>query len=189
MRTIDASDIDNLVYLDAAFISAKFEEKTGTSPPTQLTRVEGMKAGANVPFFSAGLHTQETRTYTVSSRQMLEKVADSLHTYPRFDPVQFENYRGTIVCWLIGRLTLGEWKVEGAERAIESFELLLDNHRISLLLNSAYLAAGFEAIAEMSEALKVNVGIPVRALARVMWYAERANTFVASPYIIYESAA
>jgi len=85
-------NIDRIIYLDAGFISAIFEKKTGESPPTQLTWVEGMKAGAKVPFFSAEVHTQETRTFSVSAQKMLQAVSDSLSTYPSFNPECFEHH-------------------------------------------------------------------------------------------------
>lgn len=182
--------IDQLIYLDPEFISAKFEESTGESPPTQLTRVEGMKAGASVPFFSAGVHTQETRTFNVSAQRMLQTTATALSKYPQVDTLSFENYRGTTVGWLSGILSVGEWMVKGTtDASVEGFELLQNGKRIALLLNPTYLSAGFDAIAKASEALKVNIGIPVKALVRILWRADRAETVVACPYVIFENAA
>ena len=55
--------------------------------------------------------------------------------------------------------------------SVEGFEFLLDPsaQRLSFLLNQAYLASGFDAVTGASEALKVNICIPARALARIMW--------------------
>ena len=72
--------------------------------------------------------------------------------------------------------------------SVEGFEFLLDPsaQRLSFLLNQAYLASGFDAVTGASEALKVNICIPTRALARIMWHAKDAQTIVACPYIFVE---
>jgi len=65
---------DNLVYLDVEFVALKYEEITGEAPSSRLTRTEGMKAGIGIPVLSAGVHTQETRSYQLSSLGMLKKI-------------------------------------------------------------------------------------------------------------------
>ena len=76
--------IDNLIYSDVEFISVKYEDITGEAPSSQLTRTEGMKAGLSIPVLSAGVHTQETRNYQLSSFGMLKKIYETLAKYPSF---------------------------------------------------------------------------------------------------------
>ena len=35
--------VDDLIYLDVAFVSQKFEEAIGASPDVQISRAEGLK--------------------------------------------------------------------------------------------------------------------------------------------------
>ncbi len=67
-------DLDKLIYLDVEFISRKYEELTGTNPSESITKQEGAQAGIKALFMNAGVHTQESRSYTVTSREMLQAV-------------------------------------------------------------------------------------------------------------------
>jgi len=88
--------VERLLYLDPDFVSAAYEEITGESPATQLTRAEGGKAGISASFISAGVHTQTTLTFNISPRQMLLKIAEELQErYALFDPATYANYEGT----------------------------------------------------------------------------------------------
>lgn len=82
---VEQFKIDNLIYSGVEFISLKYEEITGKAPSSQLTKTEGMKAGLSIPVFSAGVHTQETRNYQLSSFGMLKKIYGSLGEYASFD--------------------------------------------------------------------------------------------------------
>ena len=101
--------IDHLIYLDSEFISSKYEEVKGISPKTQFSKAKGMKGQANISLFSSGIHTQETRTFTISSFQMCLKIQSSLFKYPDLQLDSFLNCKGTLVGWLQGDLSLGKW--------------------------------------------------------------------------------
>lgn len=63
--------LQRLVYMDIGYMADLFEVVTGESPKTQISKNQGGKAGTNIPFFSAEVSAQETRSFTVSSFQML----------------------------------------------------------------------------------------------------------------------
>jgi hypothetical protein len=89
---------DKLIYLDLEFISRKYEENFGADPAEKITKQEGAKAGVKALFANVGITTQESRTYSITSRQMLHALWEHLvRTYPNFE--KFENYSGTqIAC-------------------------------------------------------------------------------------------
>lgn len=64
-------DDDKLIYLDLDFVSRKYEEVTGGDPNSKITKQEGAEAGIKAFFANAGVTTQESRTYSITSRQML----------------------------------------------------------------------------------------------------------------------
>jgi hypothetical protein len=177
---------DRLVYLDLEFVSRKYEEKFGADPLAKITTQEGGSAGIKAFFANAGISTQESRTYSITSRQMLHSLwADLVARYPKFD--SFENYQGTKLLWMCGSLTLGEWrKAQSDQPGYEFFQLKDEGKRTVFLANDSYFAAGFWRMLSASEVLKVNIGIPVVCLARVMWYADQAKNYVACPYVVIE---
>lgn len=177
---------DGLIYLDLEFISRKYEEKFGTDPAVKVTKQEGGSAGVKAFFANAGITTQESRTYSITSRQMLHALwSQLLSSYPAFG--EFENYKGTRIAWLEGALTLGEWrKAKSQDPGYEFYQLNHNSERTALLSNESYFSAGFANIFNASDALKGNIGIPVRCLARVMWHVDDAKNYVACPYLIVE---
>ena len=179
-------DDDRLIYLDLEFISRKYEAHFGQDPATKITKQEGCTAGLKALFATAGISTQESRTYSVTSRQMLHNLwAHLIETYPLFE--NFQNYQGTKLVWMQGELTLAEWTPSGSKRkGFEFFQLNNGVQRTAFLADKSYFSAGFAEVFDASMALKGNIGIPVYCLARVMWNVEAAMNYVACPYIITE---
>ena len=178
---------DNLVYLDLEFVSRKYEELVGANPHEKITKQEGASAGLKAFFATAGLSTQESRSYSITSRQMLHALWPGiLDNYDDFGA--FENYKGTRIAWMKGDLTLGEWRdSEKREPGYEFYQLIHNSQRTAFLADPSYFSAGFSKIFGASPAFKGNVGIPVMCLARVMWHVDDARNFVACPYVIVES--
>jgi len=179
---------DELIYLDLEFISRKYEEKFGADPAATITKQEGASAGLKAFFANAGVTTQESRTYSITSRQMLHALWEHLNeTYPSFE--QFENYKGTQIAWIQGYLTLGEWRDAGSkELGYEFYQLNHNSKRTAFLADSSYFAAGFSKIFGSSSALKGNIGIPVICLTRIMWHVDDARNYVACPFVIIENS-
>lgn len=179
---------DKLIYLDLEFISRKYEGIFGVDPTAKITKQEGASAGVKALFANAGVTTQESRTYSITSRQMLHALWDHLdQNYLNFD--QFENYNGTRITWMQGSLTLGEWRdAESKEPGYEFYQLNHNSERTALLGDNGYFAAGFSKIFGASSALKGNISIPVRCLVRMMWHVDDAKNYVACPFVIIESS-
>ena len=55
--------LTKLIYIDADFISSKYEEIKKVSPETHFAKTEGMKADGGLPILRAGIHSQETKTF------------------------------------------------------------------------------------------------------------------------------
>ena len=177
---------DDLIYLDLEFISRKYEEKFGADPGTKVTRQEGKKADISAFFANAGVTTQESRTYSITSRAMLHSLWHDLQAeYSNFS--SFENYQGTKIAWVEGNLTLGEWRSRsGDQPSHEFYQIKCDEQRMVLLSDDSYFSAGFAKVFNASPAIKVNIAIPVRCLARIMWHADLAKNYVVCPYVVLE---
>ena len=177
---------DKLIYLDLEFISRKYEEEFGGNPSAVVTKQEGASAGIKAFFATAGVSTQESRSYTITSRSMLHELWERLESkYPEFE--EFENYEGSKIVWMHGILTLGEWKErEKTEFGFEFYQLNRGHEKTAFLADISYFSAGFAKIFGASIALKGNIGIPVRCLARIMWHVDDARNYVACPYVIIE---
>lgn len=181
-------DDDGLIYLDLEFISRKYEEIFGDDPTVRITKQEGSTVGVKALFANVGITTQESRTYSITSRLMLHALWKHLtQNYPNFE--NFENYKGTRIAWMEGSLTLGAWRdSEGKEPGYEFYQLNHNSQRTAFLADDSYFSAGFAKIYSASSALKGNIGIPVRCLARIMWHVDDARNYVACPYIIIENS-
>ncbi len=179
---------DYLIYLDLEFISRKYEEIFDENPSSIITKQEGGSAGVKAFFANAGITTQESRSFSITSRQMLHALWKQLNQQYE-NLVQFDNYQGTDIAWINGSLTLGEWRDSGSkEPGYEFYQLNHDSEQTAFLTEESYFSAGFAKIFGASVALKGNIGIPVKCLARIMWHVEDAKNYVACPYIIVESS-
>lgn len=178
---------DKLIYLDLEFISRKYEVHSGIDPNQKTTKSEGASAGLKALFANVGISTSESRTYSITSRQMFNMLWQELRdTYQRFN--NYENHRGTEVLWMEGALTLAGWKEHDSDEAgYEFYQLNHGSERTAFLTDESYFSAGFSKIFEASPALKGDIDIPVLCLVRIMWNVEKARNYVACPYIIIES--
>lgn len=182
--------LTKLIYLDADFISSKYEEIRKVSPETQFAKTEGMKADGGLPILKAGIHSQETKTFKLSSLEMLREIYDDLESYPHFQPKKFKNYEGTQTVWIEGQLTVSAWQSPGEsdESAYKLFEIKADGDvDYSLLLQPESFSSNIGGLLGTSLALRANIGIPVRVLGRVLYLVEDISSFVTCPYLIVET--
>jgi hypothetical protein len=182
--------LDKLIYLDPDFISSMYEEIRNVSPATEFTRTEGINADGGLPFLKAGVHSQETKKFSLSSVQMVKDIYESLEDYPELDVKSFKNSQGTKTAWIEGRLTMGEWKESGkAEPPFIIFEInsQTEYSKHSLIIQPDNFSAGIGALLTVHEVLRSNMDIPVRALVRILYLVERIPSFITYPYLIVES--
>ena len=150
---------DNLIYLDVEFVSLKYEEITGNAPSSQLTRTEGKKADLGIPVLSAGVHTQETRSYQLSSLGMLKKIWGDLEKYPSF----VKNIHSTInkprIYWIQGHITVSIWSdSKDKNEKYTYFQMLDKDHTdFSLITKCEYTSSGYDSLFEISPAIQNNI--------------------------------
>ena len=194
-------DLDRIVYVDVEFIAQKYEQITGIPAQSVMTRMEGGQAGIKIPFASAGVHTQESRTYPMSSTKMLEAIFDELQkTYDRIDLDTWENGKRSRIGWITGKLTVGIFRhtrtVGGLEEKREEnkyYELYCDSRRLALLPKTEYFSSGFCDMLEISTVLKPGIHIPfsVEMLVRVLYQVPifGGTYYVSVPLLGFESSA
>ncbi len=181
--------LSKLIYMDADFVSSKYEEIRNISPETQFSKTEGMKADGGIAILKAGIHSQETRTFKLSSAKMLKEIYEDLESYSKFQPDTFRNYQGTQTVWVEGQLTMGVWKAAGESdaAAYKLFEVKAKDANYSLIVQPESFSSNIGALLTASSALRANIGIPVKLLGRVLYLVQDISSFVVCPYLIAES--
>ena len=180
--------LSKLIYLDSDFISSKYEEIKKVLPKTQFSKTEGMKADGGLSILKAGIHSQETKTFNLSSLKMLKDIYEELESYVQFQPESFKNYQGTQTVWIEGSLTMGAWKAkeESDTSAYKLFEVKAGNLRYSLIVQPESFSSNIGALLTASLALRANIGIPIKVLGRVLYLVEDIPSFVVCPYVMVE---
>ena len=181
--------IDSLIYSDVEFISLKYEESTGKAPSSQLTKTEGMRAGLSIPVLSAGVHTQETKNYQLSSLGMLKEVYVTLKKYPTFDKGIHGIINKPQIVWVQGKITVSEWSnPKNKDDKYPYFQLIADkdNSDFSLVTKAEYTSSGYDSLLGITPALQNNINIPVSALVKILYYSTVGKSFVSTPFLIVE---
>lgn len=183
---------NKIIYLDPDFISSMYEEITEESPKTQFTKTQGAKGGSSIKILSAEIQSQETRSFGISSLEMLRTIFERLEEYPEFDATTFKNHVGTQTVWLNGLFTLGEWRDATRGKDGEKpeshvmFEIKAKEYDIALLAQPESFSSNIGSLANVSKAIRRFIGIPALALGRVLYFVEDANLYVVAPYLIIE---
>jgi hypothetical protein len=141
--------LERLIYLDADFISSAYEEIKEVSPTTSFTKMEAVGAEGGLPFLKADLRTQESKTFSLSSIQMLKAIHDDLEAFPKFQPDTFNNDLGSQVAWIEGRLSSGRWQGSNnpEDSAYHLFQLTAnDDGRYFLVSQPEYFLSNIGAL-------------------------------------------
>jgi hypothetical protein len=181
--------LNDLIYLDVEFVSLRYEEITGDAPSSQFTKTEGMKAGIGIPVLSAGVHTQETRSYQLSSLGMLKKIWGDLSKYPSFDKNIHTTIEKPQIFWVQGHITVSTWvNPKDDNENYTYFQLLDDKDKtdFSLITKGEYTSSGYDSLFKISPAIQNNINIPVSALVKILYYSTVGKSFVSSPFLIIE---
>lgn len=187
--------LNHLVYLDTGYISDLYEVVTGTSPKTVIAKNQGKKAGASIPLFSAEVSAQETRSYTVSSLQMLASLLDALNEESAIEPTTLRPAMSSKYGWLQGELSAfavkstvldsssGEQKV----LASDAYFMLHGEHGdFALITTPEYFAPGMGTFLKMQQTALKELKIPVRIYARLPAARDHMGQWVAVPLLILE---
>lgn len=179
-------EVKQLVYSDVEFISLKYEEITKESPTSQLTKMEGMKAGLGIPIVSAGVHTQETKSYQLSSLGMLNKIYSELIKYPAYDLENYKEIKKPTIVWVKGVITVSCWK-KGEEK-YDYFQLYSTPGKADfyLMMKPEYTNSGYDTLLNISPVVHDNIQIPVFALLKILYFTTTTKTYISTPYLIME---
>lgn len=187
--------LQKLVYFDTAYIADLYEIETGESPKTQISKNQVKKAGANIPLFSAEISAQETRSFSVSSFEMLVKMIGTLRKEPELDPSCFSANMHSTYGWINGSLTVFKAKStvhksnnEDKLVASDAFFLLTASSNISfsLITTPEYFSSGLDTFVKLQDTILKKMCIPVKVYIRVMAAQDHADNWIAIPLIIYE---
>ena len=201
--------LESLVYLDRDFVAAAFEALKGHAPLTQITKNEGMNAGAKVPFFSAGLSATETRSFSVSTFGMLLQLLPEFETYPEHSLPPVGETEPSRIGWIKGELSVfkvvvrknskehDQIKTHGSrkqayydpEKASETYFALRTAQgrlKIALITTPDYFSSGLGSLLKLCETVLESVSIPVRALVRVYDATSSFHEWVGIPLVVYE---
>jgi hypothetical protein len=201
--------LESLVYLDRDFIAAAFEALKGHAPLTQITKNEGMNAGAKVPFFTAGLSATETKSFSVSTFGMLIDLLPELQNYPKHTTTPVGATEPSRIGWIHGQLSI--FKVVVRESGKEHNQIKtprtskISHHRlekssetyfaihtpdsclkIALITTPDYFSSGVGSLINLYETVLDKVSIPVKALVRVYDATSSFQEWVGVPLVVYE---
>jgi hypothetical protein len=181
---------EDLIYIDAEFLSKKYEDENNEPVMTSLVRDEGLNAGIKIPFASGGAHTKEVKSYKVSVYGMYKGLINSLEKYPEIKEVN-KDIHGS-VCWVSGRLFVGQHQrvrhSGGIEEVLEdglSFEIELENtNNIILVTKDEYFSSGYENILNLLSPIYLSVDSNIKCLLKFIGWNEVIKMAVGVPYVI-----
>lgn len=203
--------LEALIYLDRDFVAGSFEAITGSAPITQITKNEGMNAGAKIPFFSAGLSASETRSFSISTFGMLNQLISEFQKYPEHvaPPVGID--ATSRIGWISGELSvfkvvvrehskehdqfdrpMGMFQSYNPEKGAEKYfgvQTKDGQIKFALITTQDYFSSGVGSLLGLYETVLEYVSIPVRALVRVYDAKSSFNEWIGVPLVIYEYKA
>jgi hypothetical protein len=191
--------LSSLVYLDRDFVAGRYEILSGVSPNSQITKAQGKKAGATIPVFSGEVSAVETRTFSVSSLEMLATVMPALKTECDLESTSFRRNMPSKTGWVnatLATLTVATTRRQaGSEEYVKQDEqgyfTLEASHGLKLALITVpdYFVSGLDALTKMHQVLVRDLAMPVRALVRVIAAQSYLDQWIAVPYIMFENLA
>ncbi len=198
---------EKLLYLDRDFISAAYESNKGYSPETKITKTEGINAGVQIPLFSAGASSIESKTYSVSTIGMLSELEKQLSSYPEFSATDYEFGKSSQICWVNGSLTIEKVVVkrrkhtitfigkppepsdDDKERVIGEecyFSIHSEESNFALVPTKDYFVSGVSSFQELTETVIGPIEMPIKALIRIYSVQTSFKQWVAVPMVIIE---
>jgi len=183
-----------LIYLDRDFIADFYEVTTGASPSTTVTKNQSKKAGATIPVFSAEVSAQETRSYKVSTLEMLSLTWNKLIAEPDIDSTKFAPGMMSRYGWFDGELSVYQAKSStqrGGEVQVkaesEHFHVRQSaTSGLSLITTPEYFVSGLGTLVKLQETVLKEVSIPIRAYVRVMAAHDHFKEWIAIPFVLIE---
>ena len=189
--------LKSLVYLDRDFIADCYEAYEGVNPQTLITKNQGKKAGASVLPFSAEISAQETRAFSVSTFEMLQKLWPIFFDNEPFISSEHCAERApSVFGWLDGRLSTLKVKrtiTQRGEKEVlaESNHFVLSDSQIgqatALITASEYFSSGFDALLQLQQTLLNKFSLPVAIYAKILPAKDHGANWIAVPLVIVET--
>ncbi|MGV7167600.1 hypothetical protein [Xanthomonas citri] len=199
---------ERLIYLDSEFVSRLYESEFDYSPKTQITRTEGIQASASIAFLSGGGNSSESRSYSISSLEMLDKLHNRIINYPDFATLDYKMDSPSTYCWIEGALGISKIKVTRTKQTItligksnpnksEKSEELVGEEaffsfksgdaKFALSPTDQYFMSGIAAFKGLTHLLVDRLSLPSRALVRVFSANTSFGEWIATPLVIYDT--
>lgn len=205
----DKSLAKRLIYLDTDFVSRLYESELGVSPTTSITRTQGLQASASLPLFSGGGSSSESKTYNVSTLEMLDQLSKQLDRYPVFENSTYAMDSSSGYFWVDGVFGTSKVSLSRTSHTITLigrpdptksrkteefigeetyFTIKSGDTRFALSPTDEYFVPGIAAFKGLSHLVINRLSIPCRALLRVFSANTTYEEWVATPLIIYDPA-
>jgi hypothetical protein len=188
--------LEAAIYADVGYVADLYESLTGTHPHTTITRNEGKKAGVSIPIFSAELSAVETRSYAISTLEMLAEILPDMEGAPSIQKSSLSRGMSSQIGWVEGKLSVFHASSSYKKRetgemvttAKDQFFGLTDAGALDLALitNPSYFALGLDTFLRMQHTLLDSMSIPVRAYVRIFSAQSHMSHWVAVPLLILE---
>lgn len=185
----------SLLYLDRDFIADLYEITIGESPSTTITKNQGKKAGASIPVFSAEVSAQETRSYKVSTFEMLSQTWDVLMSESKIDSADFRPGMKSQYGWFEGELSVFQAK-SSVQRSGGTNEVTAESEHfhirqsptsaLSLISTPEYFSSGLGALVKLQKTVLKEMSIPVQAYVRVVAAHDHFKQWIAIPLVLLE---
>ncbi len=202
-----AGIFDSLIYLDKEYISAKYEEITGYTPDTSITKTEGLNAGIRIPILSAGASSIESKSYKFSTRAMLSAMLVELSELNEFSSSDHALGQRSKIAWVTGNLFVSQVQVTRTKHVVSIigkhqkddvtakeqvaeenyFQIRAsDGTKFALITAPDYFSSGIDSFRNLLGSVVHLVDIPVRALLRIYPSNSAFEEWIATPLIIIE---
>ena len=203
----DKSLAERLIYLDTEFISRLYESEFDVSPETRITRTEGLQASVSLALFSGGGNSSESKTYSISTLEMLDVLEDRLNKYPISPTIDYSMDLPSLYCWVDGTLGISSVKVtkrkhtitligkpnpeknKGSEEFVGEetfFKIKSDAAHFALSPIDQYFVSGIAAFKGLTHLVIDTLSMPCRALIRVFSAKTSFGEWIATPLVIYD---
>jgi hypothetical protein len=181
--------LDSVIYYDKGYIADLYEVTSGTSPKTLITRNQGKKAGIQIPVFSAEVSAQETRSFPISTLEMLANTLTVLEKDSSLDPSTFGPEMPSKLGWIEGELTVFKSRSTVLENKTGEHKALANDAffqlrvkpglAFALITTPEYFALGLDTLLKMQDTILRKMSIPVRALLRTFAAQDHMNQWIA----------
>lgn len=204
----DKSLAERLMYLDTDFVTRLYEAEFNVSPKTLITRNQAMQASASFALFSGGGSSSESKSYSLSTLEMLDQLTKRLAKYRDFDHNQEMDFPSKYA-WVDGTLSISKVKVTRTSHTITLigkpdparqqkgekfvgeeafFSLKSGDTKFALSPTDEYFVPGMASFKGLSHLIIDQLSLPCRALLRVFSANTSFGEWIATPLVIYDPA-